>query len=54
MTTKSLVCGVTILSVNGHLSRYHLPTKINIMNLKALFLARSHLVGSSLLSELLN
>ena len=53
MTTKSLVCGVTILSVNGHLSRYHLCT-INIMKMKALFLARSHLVGSSLLSELLN
>ena len=41
------------LSVNGHLSRYHLCT-INIMKMKALFLARSHLVGSSLLSELLN
>ena len=43
-----------LLSVNGHLSRYHLCT-INIMKMKALFLARSHLVGSSLLfSELLN
>ena len=53
MITKSLVCGVTILSVNGHLSCYHL-CNINIMKMEALFLARSHLVGSSLLSELLN
>ena len=53
MTTKSLVCGVTILSVHGHLSRYHFCT-INIMKMKALFIARSHLVRSSLLSELIN
>ena len=37
----------------GHLSRYDLCTII-IMKMKALFLARSHLVRGSLLSELLN
>ena len=47
MITKSLVCGVTILSVNGHLSHYHLCT-INIMKMKPLFLARSHLVETKL------
>ena len=37
----------------GYLFRYDLCTII-IMKMKALFLARSHLVRSSLLSELLN